>query len=399
MPIFPGPSGGGGGVQEFLTGDDVLMSAGIGAWVASSGTIAWDSGTPNLGTKGGSVKWTIGNTTTEYMEVPVSGTFEAGREYHACVALMVEEATGGDTRILFGVPTTDDTEEQYILSGEWGTLSQYVFFIVRWVPTANRTGVKLRIRRNQNTGGDKNYHVGYARVVDPMGTSGLAVIADARISMVDNPLIFPVGSLYGGQRLPFSATDPATAGGAIVAIDNARALLQGGASSSSAALQAMVDSYLWLQAGAEEAPADRSGMGVALFLGEDFLDLVFGEKDAGTIQVYSELGFDIELADNDAGRWKVTDDAQTAQKILYNMEERKGSSASATITSGNTSVTVTHGAGYTPSAQDVVVTPTNNPTNDPGNFWIDTITATQFNINVRSNPGASGAIFAWRVDR
>lgn len=73
-------------------------------------------------------------------------------------------------------------------------------------------------------------------------------------------------------------------------------------------------------------------------------------------------------------------------------------SGTATITSGNTTVTVTHGAGVTPNAQDIVVCPTNSPTNDPGHWWVDTIGSSTFKINVRTNPGASGASFAWRVD-
>lgn len=78
--------------------------------------------------------------------------------------------------------------------------------------------------------------------------------------------------------------------------------------------------------------------------------------------------------------------------------ETRRSSGTATITTGTTSVTVTHGAGVTPAAADIVVTPTNSPTNDPGHWWVDTIGATTFKINVRADPGASGASFSWRVD-
>ena len=66
-----------------------------------------------------------------------------------------------------------------------------------------------------------------------------------------------------------------------------------------------------------------------------------------------------------------------------------------TITSGNTSVTVSHGLDFTPVAADIQVTMTNNPTADPGNVYVDTITSTQFNINVRTDPSTSGAIFSW----
>jgi hypothetical protein len=70
---------------------------------------------------------------------------------------------------------------------------------------------------------------------------------------------------------------------------------------------------------------------------------------------------------------------------------------SATIASGATTVVVTHGLDFTPNAQDITLTPTNNPTVDPGNVWISTITSTQFTINCRTNPSTTGAIFSWKA--
>lgn len=75
-----------------------------------------------------------------------------------------------------------------------------------------------------------------------------------------------------------------------------------------------------------------------------------------------------------------------------------GYMGTATIPSGATKlITVTHNLPFTPAVNDIIVVPTNNPTNDPGNFWIDTFTSTQFNINCRADPGVGGATFAWRV--
>lgn len=142
--------------------------------------------------------------------------------------------------------------------------------------------------------------------------------------------------------------------------------------------------------------ADLSQEGLKVEVGDFGDQHIWFSGDNGKVQVYS-TGNIIELVDSgDVWRHK------TSGGVLRNlatMESRKGSSASATVTSGNTSVTVTHGAGYTPSAQDITVCPINNPTNDPGWWYVDTITSTQFTIRVRSDPGASGAIFAWRVDR
>lgn len=100
--------------------------------------------------------------------------------------------------------------------------------------------------------------------------------------------------------------------------------------------------------------------------------------------------------------WQCTTNAAitvgTTALAFLPLEVRRGS-GTATVVTATTTITVTHGAGYTPAAADITVCPTNSPTNDPGHWWVDTIGATTFAINVRANPGASGAIFAWRVAR
>jgi len=107
------------------------------------------------------------------------------------------------------------------------------------------------------------------------------------------------------------------------------------------------------------------------------------------------------LQDSDVAQWARLNKISTAAGlIILATGSTVGSvrtKGTATIASGNTSVTVTHGAGVTPSITAIFVTPNNNPTNDPGNWWVDTITSTQFNINCRANPGASGMIFGWTV--
>ena len=84
--------------------------------------------------------------------------------------------------------------------------------------------------------------------------------------------------------------------------------------------------------------------------------------------------------------------------VLYDHFRGLGS-GTASITSGTTSVTVAHGLDFTPTADQISVCPTNSPTSAPGWFWVDTITSTDFNINVTSDPSTSGADFAWRIDQ
>jgi parallel beta-helix repeat protein len=66
-----------------------------------------------------------------------------------------------------------------------------------------------------------------------------------------------------------------------------------------------------------------------------------------------------------------------------------------TIVSGTTSVVLTHGLDLIPNAGDFSITLANSPTNAPGEIWIDTITATQFTVNCRNDPGASGLALWW----
>lgn len=70
---------------------------------------------------------------------------------------------------------------------------------------------------------------------------------------------------------------------------------------------------------------------------------------------------------------------------------------SGTITSAATSVTITHGLGTTPAPEDITITPTGTTTNNIVMWYIDTITSTQFNVNVRTAPGASTFPFNWKA--
>lgn len=69
----------------------------------------------------------------------------------------------------------------------------------------------------------------------------------------------------------------------------------------------------------------------------------------------------------------------------------------ANIASGATTTTITHGLAVTPIAANIQITPTTNTTNNFGNIWVSNITSTNFVVNVRSDPGASGFAFNWSV--
>lgn len=90
----------------------------------------------------------------------------------------------------------------------------------------------------------------------------------------------------------------------------------------------------------------------------------------------------------------VTTQADTV--VRNNIGFKTENSGTAIVASGTTSIVVNHGLDVTPTADDVSVTPTNN-LGTATKFWIDTLTATQFTINVDADPGAGTATFAWRA--
>jgi hypothetical protein len=72
-------------------------------------------------------------------------------------------------------------------------------------------------------------------------------------------------------------------------------------------------------------------------------------------------------------------------------------SGTGTIASGATTAVITHGLAITPVAKDITISFAEDPTNDPGNFWVSTLTSTQFTLNVRADPGVSNLDFTWQA--
>ncbi len=73
-------------------------------------------------------------------------------------------------------------------------------------------------------------------------------------------------------------------------------------------------------------------------------------------------------------------------------------SGTGVITSAATSVVITHGLPYTPTVLDIRIVPTATTTSNTGIWYIDTITSTQFTVNLKAAPGASTFIFSWAVE-
>jgi hypothetical protein len=117
--------------------------------------------------------------------------------------------------------------------------------------------------------------------------------------------------------------------------------------------------------------------------------------------IYSYVvGSSITVTAKGDGNWYVTSKNGIWDIVSGGVAQTElDNTGSATILSGATSAVVTHGCSHTPKAGEIVITPTENPTNDPGNIWVDTLTSTQFTVHCRNDPGASNLDFEWAVRR
>jgi hypothetical protein len=85
----------------------------------------------------------------------------------------------------------------------------------------------------------------------------------------------------------------------------------------------------------------------------------------------------------------------TGTIIKFNEGYITEKSGNATITSGITTVAVTHGLSTTPSQNNILVTPLNNLTNAV-NYWVSDVGSSTFTINLNQDPGTDVA-FAWKI--
>lgn len=155
------------------------------------------------------------------------------------------------------------------------------------------------------------------------------------------------------------------------------------------------------------AMSENGGSGVALGSGVDGVTVqgvrsgAFHGLNGNDYGIFFDSSLsNIRVLDNN---FSGNDTADFAYSSLAGLEIRGNTglvtenSGTGTITSGNTSVTVSHGLSVTPNAQDFSIVFTEQATNDYGRWWISNITSTQFDLNVSSDPGASNLDFSWNI--
>jgi len=87
----------------------------------------------------------------------------------------------------------------------------------------------------------------------------------------------------------------------------------------------------------------------------------------------------------------------STQRVRGNAGWVTENSGTGSITSGGTTDVITHGLAVTPTAADIRVTLTEDPSNTPGAIFVNTITSTQFTVNCENDPGASNLDFEWQA--
>ena len=92
-----------------------------------------------------------------------------------------------------------------------------------------------------------------------------------------------------------------------------------------------------------------------------------------------------------------TNNGTNAPREHMNIGHVTENSGTGSIASGTTSDVITHGLDVTPTAANITVTLTEDPTNTPGAIWVDTIGATTFTVNCENDPGASNLDFSWQA--
>jgi len=115
---------------------------------------------------------------------------------------------------------------------------------------------------------------------------------------------------------------------------------------------------------------------------------------AGTSNNYKIIGNTVKdgatatLLDNGTGTSKI---------VRFNIGYVTEASGTGSITSGGTTDVITHGLSKQPGVGDIHITFSENPTNDPGNWWISATSATTFTVSVRNDPGGSNLDFSWQA--
>ncbi len=89
----------------------------------------------------------------------------------------------------------------------------------------------------------------------------------------------------------------------------------------------------------------------------------------------------------------------TSKATLENMSDYERNRGTATMTSGSSSVTVSHGMSTTPSTEDILINPMEDPSTDTtASYWyVDKSTIGSSNFDIKTNSNVSSDVtFTWQ---
>lgn len=302
--------------RHLVTGDSSEFTSTVGNWTNTGGTQSRDTALywPNspLVASLKLVTTAAGHRT----DLAIPGSFVAGAEYAAFIAVSLEESTGlASLRTAFGLVGTDaqdvyaggfnlTTAPKAWAGGNFGVVG------LRWKPTATRTGVTLRVERPDADGGNtQTWHIGWVKVF--------------RLPVVDGPA-FCMSPGDGVGRSMFIA--PTSFAGVINYAPSTH--LNGGVYSSIHGYGGLDTAlagydfgswglYLWGE-GSPGSEGDLAGEHYILNVGPDYVGLDVSEKDSDTVQIYADAvaGYMMQLRNRGSGKgWALSDDGTLNQKI------------------------------------------------------------------------------------
>lgn len=194
-------------IQDLLTGDDSQFTASLGNWTNTGGTLSRDtSAAYQMMGFAASLKF-VTTAVSQHADVPVAGTFLAGARYDFLALLKLEETgtfPSDELDLILGLQGTDTSTAIFNLSnglGNAGAAGYYYALYGVWTPSANRTGVTLRLNRTAGTA-TASAHLGLVRVAK------IANAGDIGLGIIQNPVSQGATEMIVSQpNLSFGATD------------------------------------------------------------------------------------------------------------------------------------------------------------------------------------------------
>lgn len=309
--------------RDLVTGNSNHFQSGIGSWVAVGGTLTYDN------VSGFTYSWPtnwsyslkhVTTATGQYVELPITGTFKVGVEYVALVALTYEENVACDTTCEFGLIGTDVADYNVPSFGpdEAWNGGHYVVIALRWVPTATRTGVTVRITRTE-AAGTLTLHVGHCKAFRSGPTNMAPIIATPGNSVGQGAsgLTLLLNNGTQGVRVSVGGGE----GGITFDASNGVTLDSNPAGGLYAAMGVQTGGGLydpiWMQ-GETLSASDLVDVGVQMAAGPNYVGMRLSEKDSDTVQLYADVagGYMMQLRNRGSGKgWAVSDDGTVNAKI------------------------------------------------------------------------------------